>query len=237
RVDLDQAAVRAHAANDARLAERLEHGDEARPPPRGAHAIEGRPLARSRPSGSVGPQQLPVELQERPQPPGTLGELETDRTGTVRDEAFDARDELVHQIAGRPLAPCRVPRPAEMPGELEQMIAAASELHHVEHVRWARDEGAREVAVAPPNPGPLARSVPRLAHRIARRLRRPVEPGRVVRQGRAIPEQVARDVAAGAGVREPAHAAGVQGEMQAVRMSMPAAELAALEAHVAIVGP
>src|SRR5256885_11990042 len=33
------------------------------------------------------------------------------------------------------------------------------------------------------------------------------------------------------------HAAGVQGEMQAVRMSMPAAELAALEAHVAIVGP
>src|SRR5256885_13563329 len=44
---------------------------------------------------------------------------------------------------------------------------------------------------------------------------------------------VARDVAAGAGVGEPVHAAGVQREMQAVRMSMPAAELAALEAHVA----
>ena len=186
-VHLDHAAMRAHALNDRLFAERLEHRDEAGPPPRGPHDVERRPLPRARPSRPSGPEQLPVEVQERLQPLGTCDDLEKDGTGSVGGEALDTRHELVHQLTSRPRPPSPLPDPCEVPRQLKQTIGAAPELDHIEHVRRTRDHAAREVTVASADPGPLAGSVERLAHGIARRLRAPVEPRRVVRQRRAIP--------------------------------------------------
>ena len=91
------------------------------------------------------------------------------------------------------------------------------------------DDGTRDLPVATAHPGPFTLHVECLAGSVAGRLRDPVETGRVVRERRAVPEEIARDVGARAEIREPVHAVRVQREVQPVRVAVAPAELPALE--------
>src|SRR3989442_13176034 len=93
----------------------------------------------------------------------------------------------------------------------EQVLATARQLYHIEQVRSAGNDGARDLAVAATNPGPLARGVERLAHRGAQGLGRAVQPWSIMRQGRSIPKEVARDVGPRSGGGQPVHAIAMQG--------------------------
>src|SRR5439155_14470253 len=95
----------------------------------------------------------------------------------------------------------------------------------------------RDLPVATAHPGPFTLHVERLAGSVAGRLRDPVETGRVVRERRAVPEEIARDVGARAEIREPVHAVRVQREVQPVRVAVAPAELPALEADVPAPAP
>src|SRR5216117_4596682 len=81
-------------------------------------------------------------------------------------------------------SPSHIPRPHEVPWQLEHVLATARQLYHIEQVRGAGNDGARDLAVAATNPGPLARGVERLAHRGPQGLGRAVQPGGIMRQGR-----------------------------------------------------
>src|SRR5207249_3485722 len=103
---------------------------------------------------------------------------------------------------------------------------------HVENVLRAGDDDARDVAVAPPYPGPVAFDLERLAGSVAARLRAAVQPRRVVRERGAIPEEIARGVRPGPPVGQPQHAIGVEREVQAVVVPVAAARGAALETGI-----
>src|SRR4029077_18296238 len=104
----------------------------------------------------------PVERQKRLQGARPGRQLEHHRRGALRDEFLYSRHELVRELPRGPPPPSHIPRPHEMPWQLEQVLATARQLYHIEQVRGAGDDCARDLAVAAPNPGPLARGVERL---------------------------------------------------------------------------
>ena len=123
-----------------------------------------------------------------------------------------------------------------MPWQLEHVLGATCQLHDIEQVQRTGNDGARDLAVAATNPGPVPCHVERLAHRVARGLGRAVQSWRIVRQGRAVPKEIGRDVGSRSRVGQPVHAIRVEGEMQPVGVPVPAAVRAALEARIAAFG-
>src|SRR2546427_4991549 len=125
--------------------------------------------------------------------------------------------------------------PRNVPRKLQEVRLSSTHFDDVYEITGAGDNGAHEVAEASPHPCPFTLVVKALAGCRAHRLRRAVPPRRIVRQRRPGPEQVPSDVRAGPRIRQPVHAAGVQREMEAVRMAMPSAVRATLEARIAVV--
>src|SRR6266511_451349 len=237
RVHLDHPALRAHAAHGRRLADRLQRCHDPRTPPPLPHNVERRPLPGSGRSRPVRAQQLALEQQKRLEHAWAGGELQHDGPRALRDQPLHPRHPLVGQVTGRPRPPPHVPRPLKMPRQLDDALSAARELDHVEHVPRTRYDGARHVPVAAPGPGPVTSRVERFARRVAlllpERLGRAVQPGRVVGQRRAVPKEIARHVGPRARIGEPMHPIGVEREVQAGGMAVPAPQGTALEAHVA----
>src|SRR3989454_7040673 len=124
-----------------------------------------------------------------------------------------------------------------MPRQLDQVRLLPRQVGDVHHVGGPRQDGAPQLAVAPPSPGKIAANVERQAVRIPWGLRAAVEAGRVVGQGRAIPEEVVGDVGSGPEVGQPVDAVRVEREVQPVGVPMSAARGAALETHVALARP
>jgi hypothetical protein len=114
------------------------------------------------------------------------------------------------------------------------MIFGAGKLDHVEEIDGPRNQAASQVAVAAPSPGPRPTVLEVLACRIAHRLGDPIEPRRVVGQGRAIPEEISGDVRSGSEIRQPVLAVRVKRQVQAVGVAVPSPVCAALQASVAL---
>src|SRR3989449_5840693 len=131
-------------------------------------------------------------------------QLEDQRCVAITDELLYVFRELVRELAVYP-APGghHVSCAAKMPRQLDQVRLLPRQLGDVHHVGGPGRDGAPELAVAPPSPGPIAANVERQAVRIARRLRAAVEAGRGVRQRRAVPEEGVGDVGPGPEGGEP----------------------------------
>src|SRR5205823_2887091 len=165
RVDLDHAPLHTHAPDRRRGADGLQDRYEAGTPARGAHDVKGFPLPLSRPAGPLRPHQLALEREERPECASAGGQLERDRRCTVGNELLYARHEVVRELPRSPRPPPHVPRPAEVPWQLEHVLGATRQVHHIEQVPRPGNERARDLLVAAANPGPLAHRVECLAHR------------------------------------------------------------------------
>ena len=91
----------------------------------------------------------------------------------------------------------------EMPGELEQMIRGGRELDEVHEVSRSRHQRPANSPNSPRAHDHAPSTSNALHHASPRRLRDAVEPGRVVRERRAVPEEIAAHVGAGAGIGKP----------------------------------
>src|SRR5437879_3095622 len=107
--------------------------------------------------------------------------------------------------------------------------------------RTPRTLAARAIAsssapIPADSPRPPARGIERFTPGDHRLLGSAVQQRGVVSQRRAVPEEIPTHVRAGTEIRKPVHAVGVEREVQPVRVPVPAAQRAALEAHVAGAG-
>ena len=233
RVDLDHAPLHAHRAHRGGVTNRFQHRHDTGTPAGRTHDIERLPFPISRPARPFRPDQLAIERKERPQPPRADRRLEQQRCSALRNDLLHSRHELIHELPGGPPSPAHLPRPQDVPWQLEHVFGTTRQLHHIEQVSRAGHEGACDLAVAPANPGPLARGVERLAHRVARRLGHAVQSWRVVGQRRPVPEKVARDIRSGSRIGQPVNAIRVEREMQPVGVPVPATVWATLETRIA----
>ena len=234
RFDLDDAAFHPYTAHERGCADRLEHRHEPDAAPSRAQQVERCARAAPRQPRSFGAEQLSFKQKERRQRSAIGCQLEGYRSLRLGSEALGARRELILQLGVLPPSPRHhVAAPLEVPRQLEQMILATRQLDDVEQVRWAGHHCAGDIAVAAARPAPVARRVEGLTHGVPP-AGRTVQPRRVVCQGRAVPQEITRHVRPGADVGEPVHTVSVERQMQPVRVPVPAAEWAALQAHVAL---
>src|SRR5437868_219788 len=121
-----------------------------------------------------------------------------------------------------------------VPWQLEDVRLSRTHFNDIHEIARTGNHRTRETAEPTAHPCPFPLVIKALAGRCTRGLRHPVQPRRIVRQCRPIPEQVASDVTAGPGIRQPMDSAGMQREMQAVRMAMAATIRTALQTDVTV---
>ena len=228
----------AHAADGGGRGHGLEHRDESGPATARAEYVERRFLLGSGLAEPGRPQQLSREQEVRSQLSAVSVQLEDGGSLARGHESLDGVHELVGQLALRPASGRDdVPGAVKMPRQLDQVRLLPRQVGDVHHVGGPRQDGAPQLAVAPPSPGKIAANVERQAVRIPWGLRAAVEAGRVVGQGRAIPEEVVGDVGSGPEVGQPVDAVRVEREVQPVGVPVATTRGAALEAHVAVARP
>jgi len=98
-----------------------------------------------------------------------------------------------------------------------------------------RRDQTGQLIETPRYPRPVPAIVEADAGRVPRRLGFPIQSRSIVRQRRAVPEEIVRDIGPGAGIRKPVDAISVQCELEAIGMTMTPAVRTAFETHIAAV--
>ena len=232
-LDLDH-LTRGRERAHSRSVRRLQRGDQAGSPATGTNQIEGGALGPVGMSRGTRPEQLPVETEAQRQCRAVIGDGAKHHAVRHRaGEPLDVLKEGIREPVRRPAARRGYLDGARgMPGQLEQPVLGPAQLDGVEQVS-AGDERAGDLAPASAGPTPSLADVEGLAQRGVRRLRMAVEPRRVVRERGAVPEEILADVRPGARIGEPMMPVRVERQVQAVGMTVAAAESAALEARIA----
>src|SRR5262249_21163942 len=96
------------------------------------------------------------------------------------------------------------------------------ELNQIEQPVGSMDQPPAKRSEHGLDPAPGALRIEGGAAGIEGRLRDAVESGSVMREGRAGPDEIGRDVRPGAGIGEPGHPFSGDREVEAIRMAMPA---------------
>ena len=205
RLHLDEVAAHPPVAHDRCGRRYLDHRDQ--PHSRASRALQvehsGRTAAgqsRRLPTEQLGPR---VEVEHQP-PAVRGGGVKAQGAGSAGHEALQSADELAGPgLIRLPSAGRLGDHGVRMPRQLDRVRLRGGQLDHVEEVARARHQGARELAPAAARPGPVSRLAESRALRVGRRLGGAVETRRVVRQGGAIPEEVASHVRAGPRIGQP----------------------------------